>query len=859
MLKIGTITINKRRPAIKAKLYISLFILIILGTAAFLIYDRDVSSYKCGLPPTETFVKTDMEDIKENLDKKSWLEKLHGASVSTNWRVVEAQNTYEKYLQSKGINVQKSNGIVNVAGGKLIGQWQERGSNNQAGSVTRTAYDTYEKKLYVLSAGGSLWKGDISGLNWEIVSDQLRFDAHSLFVINRDNEPSVIITSINGIPHSFQNNTWTKANGFDEVSYLKTKDFVITKNGEEVFFLAQASSSSPVKLYHSGNFGNSFTRLRTFNTTQLQKLGLTGLQNKDELFIIEQSTGIRSKIYKWETNLNKINLVNSNSRINFGTFGDVNIMMGHQPNELFVYDTNDALFRSTDFGVSWQKLTDLPIKPWSSGLFISPSNPNKILLPNVEAYRSSNRGESWEKVNDWFEYYDNPSVKLHADIMHIAEYKEGNQNFIIVANHGGLSISYDNGQKFSNIGFNNLNIGQYYSAKTYPKDKRYLFGGSQDQGLQRTLMFEEGTGNFTQFVSGDYGHIQFTNNDKSLWSVFPGGFVVYYETPLTSTFASEHYILKSINEDVWLPPIVESPYHNNSVLLAGGSKDETNGSHIIELQISDLGMMQDIQWPFDFSVSGGTLSYIAINNVNTNHVYACTSNGKFYKSTNRGLSFTEKTNGLSDANNLYGSKILCSSLNQNVIFIGGSGYDNSPIFMSTNNGESFFSIQNNLPSTTVHDLVLNEDESFLFAATEAGPYVYVFKDSKWYELGQGVAPDQTYWSVEYTEEMQLLRFGTNGRGIWDLQINYLNDIKEVNDDIEVVVYPNPTTNYIQFDNIEKNIKSIKIIDNKGSILAAHSKSSGLQNKIDVSDYSNGIYYIIFESEKNSVIKNFIKI
>ena len=37
----------------------------------------------------------------------------------------------------------------------------------------------------------------------------------------------------------------------------------------------------------------------------------------------------------------------------------------------------------------------------------------------------------------------------------------------------------------------------------------------------------------------------------------------------------------------------------------------------------------------------------------------------------------------------------------------------------------------------------------------------------WEYLGGISAPDQVYWTVEYIEELNTVRFGTYGRGIWD--------------------------------------------------------------------------------------------
>ena len=302
-----------------------------------------------------------------------------------------------------------------------------------------------------------------------------------------------------------------------------------------------------------------------------------------------------------------------------------------------------------------------------------------------------------------------------------------------------------------------------------------------------------------------------------------------------------------------------SPYHNNSVILAGGENTNSSGSHIIELQISDFGNLTDHQWPFDFSISGGTLSYMAFNNIDDNKVYAITSNGKFYKSNNKGQSFTETTDGLTEATYLYGSKILCSNRNKDLIFIAGSGYDNSPIYISMNGGDSFADMQYNLPHTTIHDLEMDPKEQFLFAATEAGPYVFIFNESKWYDLSQGESPNQTYWSVEYSENNQTLRFATYGRGIWDLRLSHLSDIKEIIHDSSINIYPNPTSDIINVESVNFKFRQAQIVNAQGQIINRFEVTDKDIHNFDVSNYTNGVYYIIFESENNLVIKKFIKI
>ena len=120
----------------------------------------------------------------------------------------------------------------------------------------------------------------------------------------------------------------------------------------------------------------------------------------------------------------------------------------------------------------------------------------------------------------------------------------------------------------------------------------------------------------------------------------------------------------------------------------------------------------------------------------------------------------------------YGSTILPSPINQQRIYIGGSGYSNPAIYLSEDGGESFFAFDEGLPNTLVYELASLPDESIIFAATEVGPYAYSFEQGIWEDMAGDHAPDQVYWSVEYIHEIRTVRFGTYGRGIWDFTFDY---------------------------------------------------------------------------------------
>ena len=122
-----------------------------------------------------------------------------------------------------------------------------------------------------------------------------------------------------------------------------------------------------------------------------------------------------------------------------------------------------------------------------------------------------------------------------------------------------------------------------------------------------------------------------------------------------------------------------------------------------------------------------------------------------------------------------------------VVYIGGSGYSNSPVYKSINHGVSFQSMNAGLPNTLVYQLATSDGGELLFAATEVGPYVYDVYEEEWFDLAGLAAPDQTYWTVDYVPTLQTARFGTYGRGIWDfvLDDNYNIISGDLNDDDNV--------------------------------------------------------------------------
>ncbi len=815
--------------------------------------------------PTDLTYVENLETGEHRELKKHWFEAIHKSAPGTDWKLIERNNAIAKYnalVQNPDHFKSNSKDIV-VANGALVASWQEKGSLNLAGSITKTDYNQHDNLLYAMASGGSIWKSDIVRFNWSVVEEALKFDQDIFSIVYPPDSDYRLVSSIGGIPYYMDasEEIWHAASGLNENFIYNVKDLTSIISGKYIFLLAQQDENSPVTLFYSKDYGKSFQNLKEFDTNKIEEVKLTADAQNNDVYIVERRNYIQADFFKFNRPLDRLELKKSQSSITFGNdLANLAVSNADGIVTFLCYDNQQRLYRSTNYGTNWSQLSQLPARPWEVGVKILPSDPDIVMFGAIEAFRSINGGRTWAKVNEWTDYYANQSTTLHADIMDIAEYKTATDGeVLIVANHGGVSKSNDKGEDFQNMALTGLNISQYYSVRTYPYDNRYIFAGSQDQGLQRGKDIEDGPANFTQFIPGDYGHLQFTNNGRSLWAIYPAGWVVFYNDPTDTGSLSVEFELLNINQSVWLPPIITSPYDPNSVLMAGGSHFGSIGSHIMELTVDDFSSLFVKQWPTNFQTEGGEVSALEYNKANIDEIYVLTTNGKFFKSTNRGITFQEQTTGLSEANELYGSCILSSKKDANKLIIGGSGYSNPSVFVSNDAGESFQPMTDGLPSTTVFQLCYNQDEDFIFAATEAGPYVYSVADNKWYELTQGKAPNQTYWSVEYLQASNTIRYGTYGRGIWDLNISETTATMETLEDINPIsVFPNPSENVFNVQSTQSS-GILSLIDSQGKLVFNKDLQVNSDFKFDLSGFSNGLYYVIFDDGKTKSSNIIVKI
>ncbi len=697
-------------------------------------------------PPTEHVIGPDAE-ADQKRRREAWIEQIHEAPPDVDWQAIERGNGLAQ--------IAKRNRLASLP--ETYDRWAERGSDNQAGRMHVAAISTDGTTLYAGSSLGGLWKGNLDGTEWTPIGDNLYGGVHWLVAVpgaDAGSPDKLIAATDGGMIHMTRDEgrTWEVPTGLSGVS-SEVRRLLTTSDGSHTVFL-HAKGGGLYRVYRSTNHGETFQLIHT-------------TYGRGDLWV--PRNGGNDVYLAVNGNLKKsTDLGNTWTTVGTLPTGPVQLTgseAGAPRLWAIVENGTREVHRSDNAGATWTWVTNIT-DYWGS-LSASIVDVDAFAYGGVEVHRTYDAGSTWSIVNSWGAYYSNKKYRLHADIPGIDVFAFGpNGETWYIATDGGLYHSEDTLQTVLNLSLHGLRVSQYYSTLTSAADPNHVAAGSQDQGYQwASSPPASGTAlDFTQVISGDYGHL--TSGDGThayVFSVYPGFVLVHRNeaNPILHTVnfpAGESYS--------WMPPVFADPADPEDFFFCAKKL------YRYEKHSSNYSWTPSPYSSHDFSaVSGGYLSAFRISPVDPNRAYAATGNGHLFWSNDGGLSWTESASIGPNAHYFYGLALLPSATDVDTVYVGGNGYGVPSVYRSTDGGQTFHAWSDGLPDTLVYCLGEQPDGTgTIYAGTETSAYRREPGASAWEDITGNDAPITIYWSVEALPHENTMRFGTYGRGIWDYRL-----------------------------------------------------------------------------------------
>ncbi len=491
--------------------------------------------------------------------------------------------------------------------------------------------------------------------------------------------------------------------------------------------------------------------------------------------------------------------------------------------------TGSGLWKSTDGGDSWEKLTEgLPEKMGKVSVDVSPANPQRVYA-NIEAekggvFRSDNGGKSWQQVNSqrvtvaraWY-YIEIFADPVNPDVVYVLnapvlKSTDGGRSFkpvpnphgdqhdlwinpdnpqnMILANDGGGCITFNGGKVWSSQ--RNQPTAQFYRIIADRRFPYHIYAGQQDNSTvciaSRTMSGYIGEDDWYPVAGGESAFLAFDPDDpRFVYGNSITGFADVYDhatKTVKDIMAYPQLNLGTLPKDMryrfnWNNPLV-AQMQDPSILYHGAQKvlRTDDGGHSWTEISPDLTRNDTTKHgvggePYTNEAAGGevynTISYLTCSPHEAGVIWAGTDDGLVHLTQDEGKTWSNVTPPRLQEGLV--NAIEVSPHDPATAYIAVTRYkfgDLSPIVFITNNfGETWRKAINGLPADNFVRVVREDPKQrgLLYAGTEHGLYIS-FDDGKSWQRFQSNLP--TCPITDLTIADNDLVVATSGRAFWIL-------------------------------------------------------------------------------------------
>jgi photosystem II stability/assembly factor-like uncharacterized protein len=461
-------------------------------------------------------------------------------------------------------------------------------------------------------------------------------------------------------------------------------------------------------------------------------------------------------------------------------------------------NTEGSVYRSDDYGASWQKMGTGFSYPWYMGqVRVDPTDPERVYFMGVPLQVSTDGGRTFRST----------ATEAHSD-HHAMWIDPTDPNHLIIGCDGGVYISHDRGRTVDFVP--NLPVSQYYAIATDMRQPfYYVYGGLQDNsswGGPSQTRNRQGITNadWIRTTGGDGFYAQIDPVDpNTVYGESQGGDIVRFDVR-----TGEQKTIKPVPDFGgkpyrwnWSSPMLISPYDHNTIYFGanylfksanrGDAWTRLGPDLTRQLNRDSLPVMGKI-WPRDaIARHQGTAEYGNISTIDESPLrqgllYVGTDDGVISVSRDGGATWTKVTKFPGVPDRAYVSRVVASRFREGLVYATMDNHRNNDfkpyVLKSEDYGAHWTAITGNLPANGSVQVIREgyNEPNLLFVGTEFGAFFSALQGMQWTQLKYNLPTVAVHDIVIHPREHDLV-IGTHGRGIYIIDdITPLEKLGEAN-------------------------------------------------------------------------------
>jgi photosystem II stability/assembly factor-like uncharacterized protein len=672
--------------------------------------------------------------------------------------------------------------------------WTPVGPTNIGGRISDiVGHPNNPQILYVAAASGGIFKTVNGGTTWNPIFDDapgLSMGALAMDPV----DPQIIFAGTGeacasaasyfgtGIYRSLDGGTtWTHL-GLDSSRYI-ARVVVDPANSQSIWVAAMGelfTASQSRGVYHTADGGQTWQRLLFVNDSTGCSDIVINPNDSQRLYAAmwqrirtpetRRSGGRGSGIFRSSDGGTTWDRLTDGLPQQADTVGRIGLAISQSnPNILYACYANHpgnflGVFRTSDGGDTWSELDGASLSAlyndygWYFGnIRVRPDNPNVVFVLGVGLVRSTNGGQSWSDIG-W---------DLHVD--HHAMWFDPVSPFrILEGNDGGVYRSLNNGNGWSALP--GLPVNQFYAATVNLRNPAMRMGGTQDVG---TLLTTNGQPNtYREVLGGDgfYCLIAASDTSETVYAEMQNG-DAYRSTDRGNSWSPIVSGAQAAERRNWCTPLALAPGAVSTIYYGAQrlfrSIDSGREWTAISPDLTNGGGTGGLTF--------GTITTIGVSPVNPDVIYVGTDDANVWVTRNGGTSWVECGSGLPQR---WITRVVPDPAHESTVYVTISGYRNAEqdahLLRSDDFGQNWLNIGGDLPMGPLNDVVRDPQvEQRLYVASDFGTYVTIDGGAHWMVLGAQL-PRVPVMQLVLHNGARTLTAATYGRSMFTLDLNQLN-------------------------------------------------------------------------------------